>query len=112
MNYTFEQLPEAMSVLHDKLDNIERLLLKGPPNNKEEKELLSIQQASELINLSVPTIYSKVSRREIPFCKKGKRLYFSTEELLDWIKSGRHQTQLELLESTQDRLSRIKRKRI
>ena len=90
MNYTFEQLPQAVSALHDKLENIERILLEGQPGLKDDTELLSIQQASALINLSVATIYSKVSRREIPYCKKGKRLYFSGQELTDWIKSGRH----------------------
>lgn len=110
MNFTFEQLPQAVSALHDKLENIERILLEGQPGSKDEAELLTIQQAAALINLSVATIYSKASRREIPYCKKGKRLYFSAQELTDWIKSGRHQTQPELLETTQDRLSSIKRK--
>jgi excisionase family DNA binding protein len=58
-------------------------------------QMLTIQEAGQLISLSVPTIYGLVSRSEIPVSKKGKRLYFSKLELIDWIKSGRKRTQAE-----------------
>lgn len=59
-------------------------------------QLLTIQQAGEILNLSVPTIYGLVSRAEIPVSKRGKRLYFSKQELLDWVKSGRKKTKAEI----------------
>lgn len=59
-------------------------------------ELLTIQQAAEILKLSVPTIYGLVSRTEIPHAKKGKRLYFSKQELLDWVQSGRKKTNAEI----------------
>ncbi|MEP6465849.1 MAG: helix-turn-helix domain-containing protein [Parafilimonas sp.] len=59
---------------------------------KDIDELLSIQQAADLIKLSVATIYGLVSRSEIPVSKKGKRLYFSQQELTEWIKAGRKKT--------------------
>lgn len=55
-------------------------------------QLLTIQQAAEILFLSVPTIYGLVSHSEIPCMKKGKRLYFSKYELTDWIKTGRKNT--------------------
>ena len=56
---------------------------------EQEDKLLTIQETSEFLNLSVPTIYSKHSKREIPgVCKQGKRLYFSKQRLIEWIKSG------------------------
>lgn len=62
----------------------------------QQDELLTIQQAAEILKLSVPTIYGLVSRTEIPHAKKGKRLYFSKQELLDWVQSGRKKTNAEI----------------
>lgn len=62
-------------------------------------ELITITEASDLLKLSIPTLYTKVSKREIPFCKQqgSKRLYFSKQELISYIKSGRCQTEKELM---------------
>ncbi len=85
-----------------RLANIENLLLdlkhdaKNTHNLPETDQLLTIQQAADFLKLSVPTIYSLVSRSEIPVSKKGKRLYFSEQELTAWIKGGRKKTLQEL----------------
>ncbi len=62
----------------------------------EVEDLLSIKEAAKFLHLSVPTIYGYVSKNEIPFSKKGKRLYFSKQELTEWIKTGRSKTTLEI----------------
>ena len=62
----------------------------------EADQLFTIQQAADFLTLSVPTLYNLVSRKEIPYMKKGKRLYFSKEELTSWLKSGRKQTMAEI----------------
>ena len=38
-------------------------------------QLFTIEQAAEFLNLTKPTIYSLVSRSEIPVMKRSKRLY-------------------------------------
>lgn len=92
---TFEKLPKAVSEIFDKLDNIEKLLnIQNQPQLVDEP--LTIQQAGDFIKLTVPTIYSLVSRNNIPFSKKGKRLYFSKSDLSNWIKEGRNKTVSEL----------------
>jgi len=72
----------------------------------EQDQLLTIQQAAELLNLSVPTIYGLVSRSVIPVSKKGKRLYFSKQELLNWIKEGRKKTKGEIEAEAQEYINR------
>lgn len=94
-NLSFEQLPGAVFQLFEKLNNIEHLLL-NKTNQPESDQLLTIQQAGQLIKLSVPTIYGYVSKNEIPFSKKGKRLYFSKQQLFDWIQEGRKKTKSEI----------------
>ena len=100
MKYTFEQLPQAISALHDKVDNIKDLLLESQKVPPLYADLLTIKQAAEFLSLSVPTLYTKVSRKEIPVNKRGKRLYFSMAELSTWIKSGRKKTQEEIQSTT------------
>ena len=94
--FTFDQIPVMMNKIHDKLDYLEKLILRISTVEENKEELLNIQEASKLLNLSVSTIYSKVCKREIPFNKQGKRIYFYRHELMKWIKSGRVKTYLEI----------------
>ena len=97
MTPTFEQLPQAVSQLQDKLDNIERLLLsRSEVPQPDADKLLTIKETAEFLHLTVPTIYLMVQRAEIPVCKRGKRLYFSKLEITSWIMAGRKKTTLEL----------------
>ena len=93
---TFDQLPQAVSKLQEQLNNIEQLLLQGNNQPPETDDLLTISEAARFLNLSIPTIYGKVSRRVIPVNKQGKRLYFYKSELADWIKAGRKKTLAEI----------------
>lgn len=96
-NITFEGLPQAVARLHERLGAIEGLLRQAHPQ-KQAEEVLSVSQAARFLNLSVSTLYGKVSRREVPVSKRGKRLYFRRAELEEWIKAGRRQTVDELRE--------------
>lgn len=60
------------------------------------EQLLTVQQAAEFLNLTVPTIYSKVSKGELPVMKRSKRLYFSKKELIEYLKAGRKKTNAEI----------------
>jgi len=98
---TFEQLPGKVSEILRKLENIERLLLDKSKNQQSLKEdqLLSVKQAAAFLNLAVPTIYTKVSKRELPVMKRYKRLYFSKHELTTYLKEGRQLTHVEIKKS-------------
>ena len=94
MNNPFE-------VIEARLSSIENLILdlkqpeKVEPTDQPE-QLLNIQQAAEFLSLTVPTIYSKVSRGELPVMKRSKRLYFSGTELMRYIKEGRKKSNAEI----------------
>lgn len=55
----------------------------------QQKRFLTIQEAAEFLHLTVPTIYSKVSKGELPVMKRGKRLYFSRIDLMEYVNTGR-----------------------
>lgn len=93
MEITYNNLPEAVTLLTNEVGEIKRLLLeKSTESTPEPDQLLTIQQAAQLLNLSVPTLYGYVHKAEIPVSKKGNRLYFSKQELTDWVKAGRKKT--------------------
>jgi len=90
-------MTNPFETIETRLDSIENLLLdlKHQPINMVENDpnqFLNIQEAAQFLNLAVPTIYSKVSKKELPFMKRSKRLYFSKGELSDYLKKGRFKT--------------------
>ncbi len=88
--------------INAKLESIETLLLdlKHPiPGNPEAERILNVKEASEFLDLTVPTLYTKVSKKEIPFMKRSGRLYFSTDELIAYLKAGRYATRQEMKEN-------------
>ncbi len=95
---TFENLPQAVSLLLEKVESLEQLLKAQQSINVVAPDKpMTIAEAAKFVNLTVPTIYGFVSKRTIPFSKVGKRLYFSQAELTTWIQAGRNKTQSELI---------------
>ncbi len=68
--------------------------------DKQEKpqsdELGGIDFAIKLTGLAKSTIYCLCSSRQIPHSKRGKRLYFSRNDLTEWLKAGKRKTQSEI----------------
>lgn len=103
---THNNIPEALGWVLSELSELRLLVAQKQSQAEPQDELLTIQQAADILKLSVPTIYGLVSRAEIPHSKKGKRLYFSKQELLDWVKSGRKKTNAEIAAAADDYLTR------
>jgi len=93
-------MSNPFEAIENRLSGIEKMILDLrkdshlPKENSD--ELLSVEGAAEFLRLTTPTIYSKVSRGELPFMKRSKRLYFSKTELMDYVKGGRQQTNAEI----------------
>jgi excisionase family DNA binding protein len=108
----FEDLPEAVGELLEKVCSIEhRLAEVVPPGAAPDNALLTINEASEYLNLSRHTVYKLVQGRLIPFSKKGKRLIFIKQELLAWVKEGRQMTARERLLETEARMLKANKTR-
>lgn len=82
--------------------------LTSTPNEPQDK-LLTIQEAAEFLSLSVPTLYSKVSKSELPVMKRSKRLYFSQQELFSYLKEGRQKTNAEIEAEAEGYLTKKRR---
>jgi predicted DNA-binding transcriptional regulator AlpA len=107
---TFDQLPEAVTKMQEKLDNIEQLLLQRQEQALEQDEIMPVAKAAIFLDLAVPTVYSKVCRKELPVHKRGKRLYFYRSELTEWIRSGRKKTADEIREEALQHLTSSSKK--
>jgi len=94
--------------------SVRKVLKEIPPQEfvptEQSEQLFTIQEAAKFLSLTVPTIYSKVSKGELPVMKRSKRLYFSRTELLEYLKAGRKKTLAEIASEAETYLSdKIKR---
>jgi len=96
MNNPFEDLVVRLSLIENLILDLKRNSPKGEPSELSE-QLFTIQQAADFLSLAVPTIYSMVSRGELPYMKRSKRLYFSRLELINYLKAGRKKTNAETI---------------
>jgi excisionase family DNA binding protein len=72
-------------------------MLEHLKNNKENKdEILNADQAAKLLKIAKQTLYSKTSRQEIPFMKRGKKLIFKKSDLLEYLEKGRYLTNAQI----------------
>lgn len=73
------------------------------------EHLLTVQEAAQFLKLTVPTMYSKVSKKKLPCMKRGKRLYFSSTELMEYVKQGRKKSYAEIEQEAETYLSNNKK---
>ena len=57
--------------------------------NQDQANIITIDEASKILSLTKKTIYTKVSRMEMPVLTRGRPLMFSRNELEIWLKNGR-----------------------
>ena len=96
-NITFEGLPDAVASIHLQLEEIRNLLISGSlDKNEPQDDLLTVKDAAAFLSLSIPTVYSLISKGELPVMKRSKRCYFSKLELVQYLKAGRKKTNSEV----------------
>lgn len=93
---TFEQLPAAVTNLTKEISEIKTLLLLKVEhqNNEKSDEWLDLNTLVKYdpAKRGKSTWYSKISRGEVPYHKKGKKVFFLKSEIDNWLKSGRKLT--------------------
>ncbi|MGD9555459.1 MAG: helix-turn-helix domain-containing protein [Mangrovibacterium sp.] len=74
-------------------------------------QLLTVDGAAELLDCTKPTIYQKTSKGELPFMKRGKKLYFLKKDLIDYLKAGRNKTNAEIAANPEEYMVKPKGRR-
>jgi excisionase family DNA binding protein len=108
MNNPFE-------IIEQRLSNIEYLLtdmkhLAGTVPNPAD-DIIQIDEFCKITGLTKQSAYGLVHRHEVPNIKKGKRLYFSKSEILEWIKTGRRKTLAESRMNPESHLKPLKQRK-
>ncbi|HKC68144.1 MAG TPA: helix-turn-helix domain-containing protein [Bacteroidia bacterium] len=82
----------------DELENLIQNSVRKALNEQSDKsetnqpEFLNLKEAAKYLNLANQTIYGLTSKNEIPFLKRGKKLYFKKSELEKWINEGKRKS--------------------
>ena len=88
-----EIIPQAIKTERNELATLShKQELKKYPNIFAETvnpDHLTVKQASEFLNLAEQTIYGYTHRKQIPFYKPHKKLYFLKTELEEWLRQGK-----------------------
>jgi excisionase family DNA binding protein len=83
-----------MTQITDILERIEKIMT---DHHRENKEILTVNEAAEFLNLETSYVYQLTSKRLIPFYRPGRKLYFKKSDLVDWISKYRQATVTEVI---------------
>jgi len=75
--------------MEDQIEDLRQRLEAVEAALKLSEEPMTIQQTAKFLSLSVPTIYSKVAKGEIPYLKATRKLYFLRSDLMHYLKANR-----------------------
>lgn len=71
-------------------------------SNNEQDKIFSVKEAAAFLNLATQTLYGFTSKREIPFIKRGKKLYFRKSELESWLMEGKKRSKFQIEKSLKE----------
>lgn len=93
---TFNELPSAVSLLLQKVEDIEHLLhqLQGDITKKKQADEnghipMSLTEACAFLKMKRSTMYYHLENGNIPATRKGKNYILFKDELVKWAESGR-----------------------
>ena len=84
MGNPFKQIDERLSQIDSKLSYLQEIA----ENEKQVDKILNIDEACDLLKVTRITIYRKVKNNTIPHMKRGKKLLFSRNTLLEWLQES------------------------
>ena len=76
-------------MLSEKFGSMLEEVKKQTGNEKSPKDIIFLTDVCEITGYKKPTVYSKVSRGEIPVLSNNSPLTFSRKAIIDWISMGR-----------------------
>ncbi len=95
---SFEAVPQIVARLEDKLDALTETVVKlfqslTAPSPKNQEEMVAINEAANILHLSVSRVRALVQEGRIPCYKPGRNLLFLPSELHRWLSDSKHKGQ-------------------
>ncbi|MFV0391323.1 MAG: helix-turn-helix domain-containing protein [Paludibacteraceae bacterium] len=75
MENPFEIIEQRLKNIENELSELAKMV-KIPIHKEITEEIMTVEQLSDYLTITRQTIYEKCSKKEIPYFKAGKRLYF------------------------------------
>lgn len=105
MQNPFEEITQRLDKIEELLEKLSAFESAGNFDNTQDM-IGDISLAEKVTGLARATIYGLICKKKIPHFKKGKKLFFSKHELINWIKDGRQPTKSDLYKEVE--LSQIR----
>jgi excisionase family DNA binding protein len=104
---------ELQALIKESIHEEIEAFLKGL-NQKTIPERMSLLETAQYLGVSKQTMYGYTSSRKIPFHKFGKRIFFYTQELDDWLKNNapRYKSREEIAREADEYLMNAARKKL
>lgn len=96
---SFNDMPQALAYLINKVDKLESLLSNQKSANVEPSDRwFNLQELCEYLpdRPARQTVYGWIGQHAVPYHKKGKKLQFLKSEIDAWLKSDKRKTAAEL----------------
>jgi len=87
------EILERFDAIDRRLDAIEKL--SDTSEDRRSDQLLNVAQCASMLDLQKSTVYRMTSLKKIPHYKRGGRLYFSRQEVLEWLKNKKNRKEVE-----------------
>jgi len=71
-------------------------------------EILTISEAAEFLRISIPALRAKIHRKQLPYIKSGRRIFFLKSSLLDWLKSQEVPSMVQIQEQASEHIEKRK----
>lgn len=84
---TFEQLPQAVQILTAEIQKLRKELQDKLHPQQQSEQYFTLEELCHYLpqKPAKATIYAKVHCKEIPYKKRGKKLYFLKSEIDFWL---------------------------
>ena len=69
-----------------------------------QKPAITVEELALITNYARSYIYQLIYHKRIPYCKRGKRVMFLTEEVMKWYKGERQLTEVEQAQNAADNI--------
>lgn len=76
------------------------------------EDIMNSRETAQFLDIKLNTLYIKIHKGQLPFMKKGKKVYFSRQQLLEWMSEGRRYARKTTIQQADARLVEMRHRRI
>jgi len=89
----YNNMPEALSFLINQINSLKEQLKESArfnqPTISDEEEILLAEDVAQLLKVTIGTIRTKTSNKEIPSMKRLGKNYYLKSEIIEYLKQGK-----------------------